>query len=182
MNRKVIRIFQIVIICFIALFVMTYAQTEAKASESSAYRAYVNKHFKTGKYPYLECILYDINKDGIEEMIVRYESGVRNAYQVYTYKKGTVIKLHKGEFFGAGGISYIKGKKGLIISFSNGASDNEYCLYKIKRNKLIKVKSYRVKYNEITEKVTYFSGKKKISEAEYNRFQRKLKSIPEHTL
>lgn len=162
------------------------AKTKAKLSLRKAYKAYVKKHFKAKKYAYkypnAECILYDINKDGTKEMIVRYESGVRNAYQVFTYKKGKVKKLHKGEFFGAGSICYIKGKKVLVISFSNGASDGEHRMYKIKGNKLKMVKRYRHTFNENTRKATYYSGKNKISRAQYDRFMNKLKPIPERTL
>lgn len=178
MNKKSIaKIFRISIIFFVMLFVATSAQVEAKTSTRKAYKVYTKKHFKGKKYPNLKCILYDINKDGTKEMILRYESGVRNAYQVYTCKKGKVKKMHKGEFSGAGSISYIKGKKSLIISFSNGASDNGYYVYKVKGNKLKKVKSYWSTYDEVKGKATYTAGKKKISAAEYNRFIEKLKPI-----
>lgn len=183
MGKKIIhKIFQISTICIFVLFAAFFVRIEVKASTKSAYQTYVNKHFSAKKYPYLKCILYDINKDGTQEMIVRYESGVRNAYQVYTYKKGKVKKLHKGEFFGAGGIYHIKGKKELIISFSNGASDNEYCSYKIKGGKLKKARSYRAVYDENTQTAKYYSGKKKISKTEYDRFETKLKEIPERSL
>lgn len=182
MNRRLIcRTIQILTACFI-VFLFSSVQMEAKVSTRSAYKTYANKHFNANKYPYLKCILYDINRDGVQEMIVRYESGVRNAYQVYTCQKGKVKKLHKGEFSGAGGIYYIKGKKELVISFSNGASDNGYCSYQIRGGRLKKTKSYRAVYNEHTQKAKYYLGKKRISGTAYDRFERKLKGIPEHSL
>lgn len=152
---------------------------EAKSAAKRAYKVYINKHLK--KYPSLEYGLYDINKDGTKEMIVRYESGVRFAYQIYTYKKGKVKKLHKGEIGGAGNVYRIKGKKKIIISYSNGASDNGYSSYRVKGKKLKKGRVYSCKYNENTGKVQYFCGKKKISEAVYNRFVNRLKQITLHT-
>ena len=100
-------IFRVSVMCFIVLFLAGFMQTEVKASTRSAYRAYVNKHINKKKCPNLKCILYDINKDGKKEMIAQYESGVRCAYQIFACKNGKVRKLHKGEFFGAGGIYYI---------------------------------------------------------------------------
>lgn len=176
------KIFRISVMCFIILFLSCFVQMDVKASTRGAYQAYVNKHINKKKCPNLKCILYDINKDGRKELIVQYESGVRYAYRIYTYRKGKVKKMHKGEFFGASGIYYKKGKKELFILFTNGASDNEYCSYQMKGGKLKKNKSYRAVFNMETEDAKYFFGKKRISQKKYDRFSEKLKPIPEHVL
>ena len=85
--------------------------------------------------------LYDINRDGVSEMIFTYMSGVRGGYKIYTYKKGKIIKIL--DVKGATGIYRKAKKKQICISFSSGASSSHSTSYKMKGQKLIKVRDYQ---------------------------------------
>jgi len=151
--------------------------TNPSASKvKKAYDTFVNNTFYNGSYMYPGYDLFDINKDGVKELIVTYMSGVRAGYQMFTYKNGKVIKMHKGDYHGGCGISRVKGTKYICISQSSGAADTSETCYKIKGTKLVKVCHYRF-LGDSTGKVQYYKDGKKISKTEYDAFMKKLISI-----
>lgn len=112
-------------------------QTKVKRAYKNYVRKYLSSH---ASYPYGTYSLYDINRDGVSEMVFTYMSGVRGGYKIYTYKKGKIIKML--DVKGAGGIRRNARKKQICISFSNGASDSWATCYKMKGQKLIRVRKY----------------------------------------
>lgn len=88
--------------------------TQAKAKK--AYKNYVQKYLSSrASYPYGSYKLYDVNRDGISEMFFTYMAGVRGGYEVYTYKKGKIIKMLDTK--GAGGLYSNAQKKRFVFLF-----------------------------------------------------------------
>lgn len=112
-----------------------------KNKAKKAYKSYARRYLSSSSYPYGSSKLYDINRDGIPEMLFNYMAGVRSGYKIYTYKKGKVIKMLDAT--GAGGIYRNAQKKQIYISFSNGAANSWFTCYKMKGKKLVKVRKYR---------------------------------------
>lgn len=118
------------------------ASIESTASSAKkAYKNYVWKYLSSSTdYPGSRYKFYDINRDGIPEMLFSYASGVRCGYKIYTYKKGKIIKML--DEIGAGGIYRNAKKKEIYISFSSGAADNWVIFYKMKNKKLVQTQKY----------------------------------------
>lgn len=162
------------------------AKKPSKATVKKAYQTYIAKNLSGKKYEGAEVGYYDINKDGIEEMIFEYAAGVRCAFKIYTYSNKKVKKLHSGAFEGCGGApKRIKGKKYIVLRGSNGWGDDWATVYKITNNKLKKVETYRVlaKQNVASGKITvkYYKNGKKCKKKVYTDFEKSLVTIPMHS-
>lgn len=153
--KKLMRIMAI-ILAFSMIMSMAATAAPSPTKVRRTYRSYVLKNLKKSKYPYRETRYYDINKDGIKELIVSYAAGVRSSYQFYTYHNGRVKKMHKSDFHGCNGISAMKNnRKYICITQSNGASDSSETIYKMSNRKLKKVATYRLKGNRL-----YLNGRR----------------------
>lgn len=153
--KKLMRIMTTVLV-FSMLMSMAATAAPSPTKVRRTYRSYVLRNLKKSKYPYRKTRYYDINKDGIKELIVSYEAGVRIAYQFYTYHNGRVKKMHKSDFYGCNGISAMtNNRKYICITQSNGASDSSETIYKMSNRKLKKVATYRMKGNRV-----YRNGKR----------------------
>lgn len=120
------------------------APTEVQAATSGkkvqkAYTTYLNKKIENCTYEDdINYYLYDFNKDGIDELVVSDNGGARSYYDVYTYKNKKVVSLISK----VNNIGYINGKKYIVTYGSGGAYNFDYTVYKIKKNKLVKVDKY----------------------------------------
>lgn len=171
------------VLMFCMLFsVPAMAKTPSKTTVKKAYQTYIRKNLSNRyKYNYPKVKYFDINKDGINEMIYMYEAGVRYAVQVYTYRNNRVVHMSPKRFVGCCSVAQIRGKKYLVILQSNGAVDNMSTAYVVSGTRLKKVVSYRMRAiykNGIeTGRILYTKNGKKCSEREYNAFNAKLKTI-----
>ena len=167
--KKIRKIFCLVLSLILILGIPMEAQAAvSKAKVRKAYKKYIEKNINLSDYPYAEFKYFDIDKDGIPEMIMQYEAGVRGNCRIYTYYKGKVILLHK-EFNGCGQISWYK--KYFVLHQSNGASDSSITVYKISNHKLKKVMVYRY-YND-----RVYKNGKRITMSQYSAFMKKLHTI-----
>lgn len=86
--------FPVLLLLIVGIEILSFGnQTEAasKASRAKrAYSSYYKKNLTERKYPGRYKKLYDINQDGVPEMILSYMSGVRNGYKIYTYRSESV--------------------------------------------------------------------------------------------
>ena len=144
-----------------------------KQTVQKAYKNYFNRNFKgNSMYRLCDYRLYDINKDGVSEMIISYESGVRYAYQLFAYKNGKVVKMHSGEFGGGCGVYGMNNKTICIHQTNGGAIGDTYTFYKVSGSRLKKVVTYvsEVIYNGSNiSGVAHYKNKEKISrEAFFN--------------
>jgi len=152
-----------------------------KDNAKKAYKNYVRRYLPSSAgYPYGRHKLYDINRDGIPEMLFAYQAGVRSAYKIYTYKKGKILKM-LDVTTGGSGLYRVKGKKYIVICTSGGVADNAFTCYKMQGKKLVKVSEYRSVSTGggslQPQEVKFYKNSKKISKAKYIAYQNKLTHI-----
>lgn len=173
-KKRLLNIKSIVLLLFMFAGVFVVGcpvQAAAKASRAKkAYTSYYKKNLTERKYPDRYKKLYDINQDGVPEMILSYMSGVRYGYKIYTYRNGKVKCLKT--FIGGCGIYYKKSKKYIAVMQSGGAADNMITIYKMKGGKLKKVVAYRSKsfYTGNNLQINYYKDETKISESSYYEY------------
>lgn len=145
------------IFCFMLLTMMvcpakTYAAKPSAKKVSAAYNTYFQeKYVGDAKYRYPMKSLYDFDKDGVKEMCVAYEAGLRAAYDFYTYKNGKIIKMHK-TIKGGSGVCWIPGKKYIVVNTSHSAFWSDTWLYVKKGTKMVKKYKYTYKTDMDTGK------------------------------
>ena len=160
-STKHSRIIILLLILLIVCSTTAYAKTPSKKDVHKAYVEYINlnymPYYKTGKrkvektpyglfeYEYLELRAkeIDINKDGVNELIIsKYTGGARGACGLFIYRNGEVIDTKTG------GTGYaLVYKKKVYFSWSNGAADNGFTKVTIKKkSKGIKT----IEYEEIS--------------------------------
>ncbi len=145
LNNKKMKIITIIVLSLILsasmLFVgaPTTAQAASKETKNAkAHVAYTKWHMKNWNKSAadngtLAVCYFDINKDGVDEMIANYESDV-NGYVVYTYYKGKMKKLDTFAGSSSGSLSFWQAK-GILVSTSNTAGFAEH-YYKMSSSKL----------------------------------------------
>lgn len=161
-----------------ACFAMPRRAMAAKPSASkvtAAYNKYYRKHYVGHGYRGMKAIRYDFNKDGIEELYICYESGVRGAYELFTYKNGKVVKMHD-TFYGCQGVSCYKNKY-IAVSQSESAFKSYITIYKIKGKKMSKIAKYTFSNSSSTGKVKCYRNGKRISKEKYYALDNKMVSI-----
>lgn len=176
--RKFVKWFGIMMLAVFCFSKNAYAAKPSEEKVMKAYQRYYDKHYVRKGYSGLLRNYYDINKDGIKEMYVSYEAGVRGAYDFFTYHKGKVIRLNK-TFYGCNDLNYMRGKKYrkcIAIQASQGASESFYTVYRIKGKKMIEVARYTIIFSGYSagSKVKYYKNGKRISKKTYNKFENKL--------
>lgn len=163
----------VLLLCmFAGVFVVSCPVHAASKSSRAkkAYSSYYKKNLTEKKYPDRYKKLYDINQDGVPEMILSYMNGVRYGYKIYTYRSGKVKCMKT--FIGGCGIYYKKSKKRIAVMQSGGAADNVCTIYKMEKGKLKKVVAYRSEsvYTGNDLKIIYYKNKTKISENSYRKY------------
>lgn len=142
------------------------ADIPSKSTVKKAYAAYVEKNLSDEEeYPYSEYTLFDINNDGIKEMLFTYMCGVRAGYKIYTYSNGKV--KHMKSIEGGCGVTWSKSKKRICVTTSSGAAYTTYTVYTMKNTSLKKGVQYKEKGSK------YYKNDKKISEKSFNKAVKK---------
>lgn len=156
-----------------------YRASLPNTKDIKAYRRYINKYLSSNKkYPSHKAVVCDINSDGIYEMFFSYNSGVRSAYKIYTYKKGKIIKM--GDFSGCNFIAYNIYKKQICVIGSNGASHSIETCYKMVSTRLKRIAKYECisDYSGGISRTLYYKNSKRISAKKYKVFSKKTSSWP----
>ncbi|MBR6230013.1 MAG: hypothetical protein IKQ97_09775 [Eubacterium sp.] len=114
--------------------------------------------------------LYDMNKDGVQELFLNYPSGVRGGLAIGRYDFATYGGIILKKLNGVNEV--FQGKKQIVVLASNGGKSFEYITYKLTENgKLKKVVSYKKDGNQ------YKKNKKKISKKVFNKYAKSLKKL-----
>ena len=141
------------------------------------YKKYYNDNLKNkSKYPSGSYKLYDINQDGIPEMFLKYEGGVRTAYNIYALA-GNKVKLVSIQY-GVNEINYNAGKKQICIRSSSSAFKSYYTVYQLKGIKLRKIVKYTYKSKDSSGKTVYYKDKKKISSSKFKTIMKQIDKWP----
>lgn len=185
--------FTMMLVLLICLAIPVSAKTISKSQCNKICKVYMKQHKKLmytegsllDKAETWEVYFYDINKDGIMEMIIPAEGSALGMTGrqclVYTYKSGKVVKCHS-EFSGLQdsvkkkAITYTG--KSLVIHGRTGGNQYDYTVYKMnKKGKLVKTVGYKYIYSNKTGKATYYKNNKKISKTTFNKWEKKLKKV-----
>lgn len=137
-----------------------------KQKVRKAYQKYINEVLRHDDVGYNYYLLYDFDKDGIEEMIAVSEGGARAAMYVYTYYKGKVTPCLRDSFFND--IGYISENNHIVGCVSGGADYSYLIEYKLVKGKLKELNTYSY------EEGTYKKNGKTISSNSYQLFDNKI--------
>ncbi len=127
-------------VCVLCCTPALAAKKPSKATVRKAYQSYITKTLKRKELrgQNYGIAYYDINKDGIQELIVEYGAGVRYGFKFYTYYGKKVKKMHSNLLEGCSGVHGVKGKKQIVLYGSNGWGDHWFTTYTMSKNKLKK--------------------------------------------
>lgn len=160
----------------LAILVLTIPATDVQAAGSSkkAYKAYVNWLNKKAPSEYKKFTLVKLDGDKVPELVGQCKDGYMEYYIVCSYNGK---KVNAREFAAGvapvggfrGTVSYIP-KKGKILEtyLSGGTGAQEDNVYQLKKGKLKKAAAGSSAYNS-QGKQTFKWGKKKVSQANYNK-------------
>lgn len=137
----------------------------SKKKVRKAYQKYIKEVLSHDDIRYDDYLVYDFNKDGIEEMIA-VSVGARAAMYVYTYYKGKVTPCLGDSFFND--IGYISENNHIVGGLSGGADYSYLKEYKLAKGKLKEINTYS--YEEGTCK----KNGKTISSKSYQSFYNKI--------
>lgn len=139
-------------------------EVSAKAlAPKKAYSNYINRYLydsigkKNAKYVYR-----DLDGDGVQELLVKYTVGGRNAYKVYTYRAKKGKEIVQIMNLKNNGISMMVKGKSLRVTKMVGSTKVTIDYRKVD-NKLFKYNTYEKRYNG------YFRNGARISEESYNK-------------
>lgn len=125
--------------------------------------------------------LYDIDRDGIKELLVG-EIGARMSLQVYGYDPGSKSAFAMCDpIGGVARVSKRPGKKQIVVEFS-GTSDYGYEIYKIKNNKLVSDTIYCVTWVASVGALDGYEAKytkngRTISERAFSNVEKKFQKL-----
>lgn len=152
----------LVVFCFLMLFASSAYAKPSKAKVKKAYKKYASENINVKSYDIVKYI--DINRDGVKEMLYCNNSGLYPLWEVYTYKKGKVLKA--GQFWGSEGVFFSSKKKRIAAeSYSGGGAF--LCVYKLSGSKLKCVTEYRMGELVMGGKYGLKNGKKISAEKYY---------------
>lgn len=139
-------------------------EVSAKAlTPKKAYSNYINRYLydsigkKNAKYVYR-----DLDGDGVDELLVKYTVGGRNAYKVYTYRAKEDKEIVQILNMTKDGLSMTVSGKSLRVVKKVGSTTVTIDYRKVGR-KLLKYNTYEKRYNG------FFRNGGRISEANYNK-------------
>ncbi len=172
-----------ILLCLVLTVCMMFSSTVtvdavSKKTKTKAYKAYRKWIYEVN---YSGFCVYDINKDGLKELLMTFDGHGKNIYSfdVYTYKNGKVVQCNTGYSFEYSpfGLQYNKSTKRIYGSRGGGGSIENwyYTLSKSKKLKRVTLEKVESGYNYKTGKISYkyYYKDKKITKKEYNK---KLKS------
>lgn len=170
-------------VCVLCCTPALAAKKPSKATVRKAYQSYITKTLKKKELrgQNYGIAYYDINKDGVQELIVEYGAGVRCGFKFYTYYGKKVKKMHSNVLEGCSGVYGVKGKKQIALYGSNGWGDRWVTTYTMSKNKLKKGHTYEER-DVITNartgkyKAYYYIDGKKCSKKAFQKGQ-KTKSV-----
>lgn len=146
------------------------ASKKVKKKAAKAYRTWLYESDVTGFR------LFDINKDGIKEMLTTYDGYGNNVYSigVYTYKGGRVVNCNNYEYdYSMFGFSYNSKTKKMYGSRGGGGGVEkwQYNLTKSGKVKRVYLQQVEYGYNPSTGNAYfgYFYNGKEITKAQYNK-------------
>lgn len=169
--KKIVRML-LIVTAILALAVPVSAKPSRKTVVKK-YDQWTDKHVFKGQYRNPEAYLLDINKDGVLEMLVQYENGVRSGLNIYCYKNGKVVRMKS--LAGVNGWNQVRGKKYLVVEWSNSYRDSGYTVYKMSRYKLKQVCKYEMTSSGAS--VIYTRNGQRISQSRFQQFIRKFQTI-----
>lgn len=143
-----------------------------KQKAKKAYAKILNSKQKSGEDVWYA--FFDINRDGIPEMIHTNSYAVWN---IYTYRKGKVTKASNELYIGEGRIYYYKAKKRLLI-YAGGTS-GRYNIWTVRKGRI------KRSGNIYTEKVwrnnkdslRYYVNDKRVSYRKYTKEMKKYSKV-----
>ena len=155
--------------------------SQAAVTSSRVYKAekaltnYYKRHYE-GKFPYVTYGFYDMNGDGINEMLVKYE-GRRTIYRFFIYYRGKVTKLHsRVDYKSTNGIAIIKKYKYFVVNQmlygTNSITELKNC-YRIRNGKFQTVSQYKCVSYGTGRSSAYYKNGKRISKQTYDAFEKK---------
>ena len=168
--KKIVRML-LIVTAILALAVPVSAKPSKKAVVKK-YDQWTDKHVFNGQYRSPEAYLLDINKDGVLEMLVQYENGVRCGLNIYCYKNGKVVRMKS--LAGVNGWNQVKGKKYLVVGWSNSYRSSGYTVYKMSGYKLKRVCEYEMISSGIS--IIYTRNGQRISQSRFQQFMRTLQT------
>lgn len=137
------------------------------------YQKFMKKNNVLGTSPLYQpsgYYLYDLDKNGVEELFFHYYAGgVRSSLAVCTYKKGKVRVLDTDG--GSPRLYKMKKSRCVVIRGSGGAATYGYTVYTMKKG-ILRKKNYVSDYGKYT-----LNGKG-ISKKKFKKFENKLTERP----
>ena len=173
--KKIIRMLLIVI-----AMLLLAVPVSAKPSRKTVVKKYDQWRQKyvynnKNKYSNPKTYLWDINKDGVLEMIFQYGNGKSSGFRVYTYKNGKIVLVQKltgvKRFWG------VQGKKYLVVDQDNNFKSGNYTVYKMNGTKMKRICIYRLTRRVVENgkpTTSYTRNGKRILETRFERFMRNV--------
>ena len=158
------------------------ANVYAKSNNAKAkaeYKKILKREYRSDKY--LSYLYFDIDKDGVQELLII--SNGTMLTKIYTYSKGKVKVFKSDYYFGEVGsksskLRYDKKSKRLIVYA--GGTTNTWTGYKIKNGKLYGSTAFYI-YQDWQKggklKYKYYVNNKKVSKKVYNKKFKALKVL-----
>ncbi len=115
--------------------------------------------------------LYDINKDGQNEMIITYPAGVRMGADIYGYDSAANKVSRIKSLSGVSEIRKDTKKKQIVVLASSGAKNYSYTAYKYDGKKIKKSTTWS------RNKRTYKKNKKKITKKAFNKQEKSFSKL-----
>ena len=115
--------------------------------------------------------LYDINKDGQNEMIITYAAGVRMGADIYAYDSAANKVSRIKSLSGVSEIRKDAKKKQIVVLASSGANNYSYTVYKYDGTKIKKSSTWS------RNKKTYKKNKKKITKKAFSKQEKSFSKL-----
>ena len=154
--RRVLIIVMAMMCCVLVTVPVSAAKKPSMKTVTRTYRKFLKKHiWNSSRYTSqgeTTDTLVDINKDGVPELVVQYPNGNKYGVVVYTYKKGKVVRMtSKKGYIGISSVRQQKGKKYLVLQWTQSRQSTGYDVYQMKGTKLKRVYRYTYKYESLSE-------------------------------
>lgn len=170
--KKIIRM--LLIVTAMLLLAVPVSAKPSRKTVVKKYDQWRQKYvYNKNKYSNPKTYLWDINKDGVLEMIFQYGNGKSSGFRVYTYKNGKIVLVQKltgvKRFWG------VQGKKYLVVDQDNNFKSGNYTVYKMDGTKMKRICIYRLTRCVVENgkpTTSYTRNGKRILETRFARFMR----------